>query len=158
LRHEHSREKIDRNKLKDFDVYYYYLILAKFCCHKCKRCALNTKVEIFQIKNIIFWVFKKTFCSISKLNFTKYFALNPNLKQLTLNFCLFSKFFVHFYCEYSAGIRFRNWLCLTEFDCCGFLDTEEADALARVGSSSAFVDPEPCLPLAPSSVKRRERK
>jgi ribonuclease HI len=30
---------------------------------------------------------------------------------------------------------------------------EEADALARAGSSSAFVGPEPCLPLAPSSVK-----
>jgi hypothetical protein len=24
---------------------------------------------------------------------------------------------------YSAGILFRNWLCLTEFDWCGSLDT-----------------------------------
>jgi hypothetical protein len=24
---------------------------------------------------------------------------------------------------YSAGIRFKNWLCLTEFDWCGSLDT-----------------------------------
>jgi hypothetical protein len=133
-------------------------ILAKVSCHKCKRCALSTKVEIFQIKNIIFWVFKRTFCSISKLNFTKYFAQNPHLKQLTLHFCLFSKFFLHFYCEYSAEIRFRNWLRLTEFDCCASLDTEEAEALARAGSSSAFVGPKPCLPLALTNVKRRERE
>jgi hypothetical protein len=35
----------------------------------------------------------------------------------------------------------------------GHCGNEEADALA--GSSSAFVGPEPCLPLGPSSVKRR---
>jgi hypothetical protein len=62
---------------------------------------------------------------------------------------------------YSAKILFRKWLCLTEFDWCGSLDTvvgihgnEEANAFARSGSSSDFVGPEPCLPLAPSSVKR----
>jgi hypothetical protein len=51
---------------------------------------------------------------------------------------------------YSAEILFRNWICLTEFDWCGSLDTvememthgnEEPDALARAGSSSAFVGP-----------------
>jgi hypothetical protein len=41
---------------------------------------------------------------------------------------------------------------------CGIHGNEETDALARTGSSSAFVGPEPCLPLAPSSVKRRERE
>jgi hypothetical protein len=40
---------------------------------------------------------------------------------------------------------------------CGIYRNEEADAsLARAGSSSAFVGPELCFPLAPSSVKRRE--
>jgi hypothetical protein len=38
---------------------------------------------------------------------------------------------------------------------CGIHGIEEADALARAASSSAFVGSEPCLPLAPSSVKRR---
>jgi hypothetical protein len=37
----------------------------------------------------------------------------------------------------------------------GIHGNEEADALAIAGSSSAFVGPEPCLPLAPSSVRRR---
>jgi hypothetical protein len=41
---------------------------------------------------------------------------------------------------------------------CGIHRKEEADALARTGSSSAFVGPEPCLPLTPSSVKRREQE
>jgi ribonuclease HI len=41
---------------------------------------------------------------------------------------------------------------------CGLHGNKEADALARLGSSSAFVGPEPCLLLAPSSVKRRERE
>jgi ribonuclease HI len=40
---------------------------------------------------------------------------------------------------------------------CGIHGNEEANALARAGSSSTFVEPELCLPLAPSSVKRRER-
>jgi hypothetical protein len=40
---------------------------------------------------------------------------------------------------------------------CGIHGNEVA-ALAGAGSSSAFVGPEPCLPLAPSSVKRRERE
>jgi hypothetical protein len=39
---------------------------------------------------------------------------------------------------------------------CGIHGNEKADALAREGSSSAFVRPEPCLPLATSSVKLRE--
>jgi hypothetical protein len=39
---------------------------------------------------------------------------------------------------------------------CGIHGNEEADAFARMGSNSAFVRPEPCFPLAPSSVKRRE--
>jgi hypothetical protein len=39
---------------------------------------------------------------------------------------------------------------------CGNHGNEEADPLARPGSSFAFVGPEPCLPLAPSSAKRRE--
>jgi hypothetical protein len=43
---------------------------------------------------------------------------------------------------YSADILFRNWLCLTEFDWCGNLDTgiygnKEADALARAGALSS---------------------
>jgi ribonuclease HI len=41
---------------------------------------------------------------------------------------------------------------------CGIHGNEETDALARAGSSSAFVGPEPCLLLAVSSVKRRERE
>jgi hypothetical protein len=41
---------------------------------------------------------------------------------------------------------------------CGIHVNEEADALARARSNSAFVGPEPCLPMAPSSVKRRERE
>jgi hypothetical protein len=41
---------------------------------------------------------------------------------------------------------------------CGIHGNEEADALSRAGSSSAFVGPEPCLPLAPSSVRQRERE
>jgi hypothetical protein len=41
---------------------------------------------------------------------------------------------------------------------CGIHGNEEADALAREGSSFAFVETEPCLPLAPSSVRRRERE
>jgi hypothetical protein len=40
---------------------------------------------------------------------------------------------------------------------CGIHGNEEATALARAGSSSAFVGPEPCFPLAPSSVRRRKR-
>jgi hypothetical protein len=42
----------------------------------------------------------------------------------------------------------------------GIQGNEEADALTRAGSSSVFVGPEPCLPLAPSSVEgvRRERE
>jgi hypothetical protein len=59
---------------------------------------------------------------------------------------------------YSAEILIRIWFCLTEFDWCGSLDNEEADALARAGSSSAFVRLELCLPLEPSSVGWRERK
>jgi ribonuclease HI len=39
----------------------------------------------------------------------------------------------------------------------GIHGNKEADALAKAGSSSAFVEPEPCIPLAPFSVKRRER-
>jgi ribonuclease HI len=39
---------------------------------------------------------------------------------------------------------------------CGIHGNEEADALARAGSSSAFEGPELCLPLVPSSVKQRE--
>jgi hypothetical protein len=55
------------------------------------------------------------------------------------------------YC--SSGIRFRNWLCLTELTGhCGIHGNEEADALARAGSSSAFVGPEPCFTLASVSV------
>jgi hypothetical protein len=41
---------------------------------------------------------------------------------------------------------------------CGIFGNEAADALAGVGSNSAFVGPEPCLALAPSRVKRKERK
>jgi hypothetical protein len=41
---------------------------------------------------------------------------------------------------------------------CGIYGNEEAEALARAGSSSAFGGPVPCLPLAHSSVKRRERE
>jgi ribonuclease HI len=41
---------------------------------------------------------------------------------------------------------------------CGIHGNEEADALAKARSSSAFVGPEPCLPWALSSVKRRERE
>jgi hypothetical protein len=43
---------------------------------------------------------------------------------------------------------------------CGIQGNEEADALARAGSSSAFAGPrpEPCLPLGPSSVVRKERE
>jgi hypothetical protein len=41
---------------------------------------------------------------------------------------------------------------------CGIHGNEEADALARAGSSSAFVGPEPCLPLASSSVRQREQE
>jgi hypothetical protein len=37
---------------------------------------------------------------------------------------------------------------------CGIHGNEEVDALLRAGSSFAFVRPEPCLPLAPSSVGR----
>jgi hypothetical protein len=36
----------------------------------------------------------------------------------------------------------------------GIHGNEEANAIARTGSSSSFV----CLPLAPSSVKQRERE
>jgi hypothetical protein len=39
---------------------------------------------------------------------------------------------------------------------CGIHENEEADALARAESSSAFVGSKLCLPFAPSSVKRRE--
>jgi hypothetical protein len=39
---------------------------------------------------------------------------------------------------------------------CGIHGNKKADTLARAVSSSAFVGPEPCLPLAPSSVRRRE--
>jgi ribonuclease HI len=38
---------------------------------------------------------------------------------------------------------------------CGIHRNEEADALARVGSSSVFVGPEHCLPLTTSGGKRR---
>jgi hypothetical protein len=38
---------------------------------------------------------------------------------------------------------------------CGIHGNEEADSLARARSSSAFVELEPCLPLATSSIKRR---
>jgi ribonuclease HI len=38
---------------------------------------------------------------------------------------------------------------------CCFHGNKEADALVKVGSSFAFEGPEPCLPLAPSCVKRR---
>jgi ribonuclease HI len=56
---------------------------------------------------------------------------------------------------YSAKILFKNWLCLTEFDWCGLWvpghcgihGNAEADVFARAGSSSAFVRPEPCLPV-----------
>jgi hypothetical protein len=41
---------------------------------------------------------------------------------------------------------------------CGIHGNEEADELARAGSNSAFVGPEPSFPLAPSSVKQRERE
>jgi hypothetical protein len=41
---------------------------------------------------------------------------------------------------------------------CGIHGNEEADAHARAVTSSAFVGPEPCLPFAPSSAKRRERE
>jgi hypothetical protein len=41
---------------------------------------------------------------------------------------------------------------------CGIHINEETDALAKAGSSSAFFGPEPCLPLAPSSVKQKERE
>jgi hypothetical protein len=41
---------------------------------------------------------------------------------------------------------------------CGIHGNEETDALARAGSGSAFLGPEPCLPLAPSSVRQRERE
>jgi ribonuclease HI len=41
---------------------------------------------------------------------------------------------------------------------CGILENEKADALARAVLGSAFVEPEPCLPLAHSSAKRRERE
>jgi hypothetical protein len=41
---------------------------------------------------------------------------------------------------------------------CGIHENEEADVFARTGSSSVFVGPESCLPLAPSSVKRRKRE
>jgi ribonuclease HI len=41
---------------------------------------------------------------------------------------------------------------------CGIHGNEEADALARAGSGSAFLEPEPCLPSAPSSVRQRERE
>jgi hypothetical protein len=40
----------------------------------------------------------------------------------------------------------------------GIHGNEKANAIGRVGSSSAFVGPEPCFPLAPSSVKWRERE
>jgi ribonuclease HI len=41
---------------------------------------------------------------------------------------------------------------------CGIHGNEVADALARAGSSSAFVGPEPCLPFTPLSVRHRERE
>jgi hypothetical protein len=41
---------------------------------------------------------------------------------------------------------------------CGIYGNREADAFPKAGSSSAFVGPERCLPLAPLSVKRRERE
>jgi hypothetical protein len=62
---------------------------------------------------------------------------------------------------YSAKIHLRNWFCLTEFNWFvhyGIHGNEEADALARAGSSPAFVRPEPCLSLAPSIVQRRQRE
>jgi hypothetical protein len=40
----------------------------------------------------------------------------------------------------------------------GTHENEEADALAGARSISAFVGPEPCRPLAPSSAKWRERE
>jgi hypothetical protein len=65
---------------------------------------------------------------------------------------------------YSAEILFRNWLCLTELDRFGSLDTvvsgihenEEADDLTSAGLGYVFVEPEPYSPLALSSIKRRE--
>jgi hypothetical protein len=51
---------------------------------------------------------------------------------------------------YSAEILFRNWYCPTEFDWCGLLgihENEEAEALARTGSSSIFVGLKPCIPF-----------
>jgi hypothetical protein len=41
---------------------------------------------------------------------------------------------------------------------CGIHGNEDADALARAELRSAFVGPEPCLSLAPSSVRQRERE
>jgi hypothetical protein len=61
---------------------------------------------------------------------------------------------------YSAGYLFRSWLCrlVRVPGHCGIHGNEDANALARAKSSSAFVVPEPCLLLAPSSVKRRVLK
>jgi hypothetical protein len=50
---------------------------------------------------------------------------------------------------YSAEILSKSWFCLTEFELvwvpghCGTHENEEADALARAGSNSAFVGTEP---------------
>jgi hypothetical protein len=41
---------------------------------------------------------------------------------------------------------------------CGIHGNEAADALARAGSSSSFVGPKPCVPLAPSRIKWKERE
>jgi hypothetical protein len=40
----------------------------------------------------------------------------------------------------------------------GIHENQEVDAFARARSNSALVGPEPCLPLAPSSVKWCERE
>jgi hypothetical protein len=52
---------------------------------------------------------------------------------------------------YSAEILFRNWLCPTKFDWCESLDI----GIHGNEMAAAFAGPEPCLPLAPSCVKRR---
>jgi hypothetical protein len=111
--------------------------------------ALGSHATVFQFK-----VYNILACS-------KYF-ISEGIVNRAISICSDSMpFLPELY--YSVEILFRNWLCLREFNWCGFLDTglsmnEVADALARAGLSSAFVGPEPCRPLAPSSVKRRERE